>query len=598
MNKRAKIELRSFKDFPPSAFSLGDMRWNLTGSWRYIRPRYVRRVPACNFACPGGNDVQGWLRLLEKGDIKSAYSLQIQENPFPRITGRVCFRACEDKCNRRFFDQSVAINSLERFIADSARKAGFIPPQRPVLKRTNKKVSVIGAGPAGLSAAYYLAYLGHSVTIFEALPKAGGILRVGIPHYRLPPHIIDEEIEKLLELDVEFKFNTRVGVHITFEEILEKSEAVFVATGAHKSRSLGVEGEKHPAVLSGLEFLRRVSQGEELKIGDEVIVVGGGNTAIDAARSALRLGKKVTIVYRRSRVEMPAFEEEIQEAEHEKIKLDLLALPLRVIIKNGELYGLECIRARLGEPDQSGRRRPEPIPGTEFIHRANTIIAAIGEICEFDFLPKEINTKWGAVVVDPYKRTSLKQVFAGGDLIDQPRTVIDAIASGKQAAIAIDCYLRKINIKEKFSEILRLNKPSMGNYLNKKLSSDVPELDTVVEFEDINLAYFSSLPASKIPCLDLKARLWDKGADIIKRDPKAARFPEVKIGFSEELARKEIARCFNCGRCSECDVCFIFCPDVAIKKQARGYSIDYDYCKGCGICVEECPRASMEMIRE
>jgi 2-oxoacid:acceptor oxidoreductase delta subunit (pyruvate/2-ketoisovalerate family) len=522
--------------------------------------------------------------LIGKGKALEAWELFKEENPFPAVCGRVCFHPCESSCNRKDFDEAVSINALERFMADAASRQG----RRLSFKREKRKekIAVIGSGPAGLTCAYHLARMGYGVTVFEAFPVLGGMLRVGIPEYRLPKKVLEEEIDQILELGVKVEINARLGADFLLSD-LKEYPAVFLAMGNHRSKSLGIPGEDSAGVMSGLEFLRNVSLGKEVALGKRVAVIGGGNTAFDAARSALRLGAKPFILYRRTREEMPAFPGEILEAEEEGIEVSYLVSPTRLIAENGKISRLECLKNRLGPADEDGRRRPVAIKGSNFFLEVDQVISAIGEDADLAALPKRIGLKENVILTDERGATKQKGVFAGGDIIQQPRTVVHAIGSGKRAAIFIDSFLKGEKWEGLFDG-LRIGERgslSMKRYLQEE-SERVPLSSKTVHLKDLNLDYFEYKKRKKMPKAQTSKRLGS--------------FEEVNLGLSEETAREEANRCFNCGVCNLCDNCYIFCPDVAIQKQGEDGPnvIDYDHCKGCGICVEECPRDALVMEEE
>ncbi len=567
---------------PPLPMSYQSTLVNKTGSWKYIRPIYQDKVAPCQEGCPAGEDIEGYMYLISQGKIREAWELLRKDNPLPAICGRVCFHPCEMNCNRKDFDEALSINQIERFLGDYGLENGTVPA---LGKKKKEKIAIIGSGPAGLSCAYQLALMGYQVTIFEALKVLGGILRIGIPAYRLPKHILEAEIKLIQEMGVEMKTGVRVGKDIPFSD-LEKYQSVFISTGVHISRSMGAKGEQHRGVLSGLEFLKDLNLGKEVKLGRRVAVVGGGNTAMDAARSALRLGSEPIVVYRRTRNEMPAIEDEIHEAERENIEFNFLTVPVEVLSTNGKIKEIECIKMKLGKPDESGRRRPEPIEGSNFRMKVDNVITAIGEKADLSFLPKDMKVEWGKIAVDEFGRTSRKGIYAGGDIIDQPHTVVDAIGAGKKAAIAIDSDLRKVPIEMENLKIGETGCISMEKYLKTNILQKKEQINEVVRIEDINTDYFEKSDRVSKP---------RRNVEEVKNN-----FDEVNTGFTEEMVRRETSRCFNCGVCNECEVCLVFCPDMAIsrKNEEKGFEFKYDYCKGCGICAKECPRHAMSMTRE
>ncbi len=566
---------------PFTTVSMGPMTWNTTGSWRYLRPRYVEKIPACTAACPACEPIERWIGLLEEGNVNAAWDILTCENPFPGLMGRVCFHPCQTGCNRKDNGGAVTINMLERHLADSRGYENI--SVKKWRQSTGKKLAVVGSGPAGLAFAYFSARLGHSVEVFERFPKAGGLFRYGIPEYRLPKKIVDKEIKKLYDLGVNF----HCGKNLTKEEIealQSKYDGVFVACGAHTSRSLGAEGENTLGVMPALEFLEQVqlfidkeALAKEPKDLGNVIVVGGGNSAVDAARTAVRFGaKSVTILYRRSRAEMPAYVEEVNDAENEGVKLDILAAPKRVISKDGRVIEIECIKMELGAPDESGRRSPVPVKGSEFIVKADLVLTAIGEMVD-----KKLSF------------TQNEKFLLGGDMLDIPRTVVSAIGSGKLAAIKTDVRLTGKNFTEVFEQIRvpEADAVRMLAYLQligageKKTEKYLPKVE-VIRSDKLNTYYFEESAPANRPKLPTESRLVP--------NPLA----EIHTPLTAQMASEQLARCMHCGHCTKCDNCLIYCPDISIEKACDGYDIDFDFCKGCGVCVKECPRGAMEMIEE
>jgi len=576
-----KIIYHGESEMPFSPVSSGDMSWNRTGTWRYIRPKYEDKTPPCNAACPAGVDIPMFIGLVDEGRYEEAWNVIREENPFPGVCGRVCFHPCESHCNRADYDEVMAINALERFVADQAPP---LEPGSPIRGRREERVAVVGSGPSGLSCAYHLARMGYQVTVFEALPKPGGILRVGIPSYRLPKDILDKEIADIQACGVEIKTNARLGGDLSFKD-LEEYEAVFLATGAHVSRKLNIPGEDLEGVGSGLDLLRDINLGKAVHIGRKVAVIGGGNTALDAARAVLRLGGNPLILYRRSREEMPAFDEEVSEALEEGIEIRYLIGPTEIIGHNGRVTQLECIKMELGGEDETGRRRPVPIPQSNFTLEVDTLIVAAGEEPDLTFLPEDIRVEAKMVSTDKGARTSRKEVFAGGDMAHLDRTVAHAIGFGKRAAISIDCVIRKRGVTSVLQGIrVGENRTlSMAKYLSEVARRRSPH---VVAFEELNLDYFEHAERNERAKLPVPERVTD--------------FREVSAGLTEQEAWKEAVRCFSCGVCDGCENCYIFCPDLSVitDEGVVKYRINYDYCKGCGICIAECPRNALSVEKE
>ena len=485
----------------------------------------------CKAACPTHISVQGYVALIADGKYKEALKLIKQENPFPAVCGRVCDHPCEAACKRGEVDEPVSIMYLKRFVADLDLNddTKYVPE---IKEKKNKKVAVIGAGPAGLTSAYYLAVEGYQVTVFEALPVAGGMLAVGIPEYRLPKKLLNAEIKIIEDLGVEIKLNTRIGEDITIDVLKEEFDAIFVGVGSHVSSKLNVPGEELEGVVHGIDFLRRVNLGERVFLGNRVAVVGGGNVAMDAVRTSLRTGsKEAFILYRRTRAEMPAAPEEIEEALAEGIKMEFLAAPVKILEANGKVSGIECIRMELGEPDESGRRRPVPIDGSEFTLDVDAVIPAIGQASDLAFVSEKSGisiNRWNTFEVDPVTfATNVEGVFAGGDDVTGPATVVKAINAGKEAARSIDRYLK--------GEDLKLGR----------------ERDWTKNVAD--QADTSSVEKKERPEMSE-----------LKPDERITNFEEVIRGYSEEDVLREAKRCLSCGICSECYQCVEACVAGAI----------------------------------
>ena len=576
--KKKKL-VKKKPSLPPMSISSEGTQASKTGTWRYLTPAYLDKLAPCNEACPAGEDVEAAMVLAGQEDYLEAWGKITQENPLPRVCGRVCFHPCEGSCNRKEFDEATSINALERFLGDQAFQSGKRFPSPKEKKK--EKVAIIGSGPAGLSCAYHLASLGYGVTLFEAQPQLGGVLRYGIPSYRLPKEVLDQEIDNILSLGVEAKTGAPVGTEVKWEE-LRKFDAVFVAAGAWKSLPLKIPGEDAAGVMSGLEFLQKVNSGQAVDLGQRVAIIGGGNTAMDAARSALRLGAKPLVIYRRTREEMPAWEEEVAETAEENIEFIFLSSPVKILTEDGKVTGIECLKNLLGPPGKDGRREPRPVEGSNFTLPIDAVISAIGETPDFSFLPDELRKSAASLPVDGTGATVLRGVFAGGDIIAQPRTVSCAIGSGKKAAMAIDATLQGKNVAEALRAASWGEKGSLSMARYRKGGADGIAQE-VVRFSELNPAYFK--------------RQSRKPKEKLSHSRRTAGFSEVNLALSPASALYEAKRCFNCGVCNLCHNCFIYCPDLAIsaRPDKQGYDINYDYCKGCCICVEECPRGAISV---
>ena len=557
--------VRGWKDLPPMPVSTGSMAVNDTGSWRNAEPVYTDHTPPCNFKCPAGNDVAGFLRLTSEGKYREAWELIRQTSPFPGVCGRVCPHPCESECNRLYLGGHLKIHAVERFLADRNMQEWT---ELSSIKYRDQSVAVIGSGPAGLSCAWHLNRMGYKVTVFEKHSWTGGMMRLGIPNFRLPKDILNREIKSIERAGVKIITGVGIGRDLEFSELRSQFEAVFISVGFHNSYSLGIEGEDHPDIVSGTSFLREHSLGNKVDLKKRVLVVGGGNTAMDTARTALRLGADPMVIYRRTREEMPAIAEEIDETMEEGIPIEFLTAPVTVMTDSGKITGVECLRMKLGDPDSSGRRRPVPIEGSNFTIEADQVFTAIGETADLSFLGGDVQIeKWG-VTTDEFGRTNVPGIFAGGDAATGEGTVSHAIGSGRKTALAIEAYLKDETITE-----AELNPPSLQNVSPQ-----------VVTFDQLNIDYFDNREPVPI-----------RGT---APDNRKGNFEEIHGTLSEKQALYESQRCMSCGSCPECDNCLIFCPDAAVKhveNQSSKYLIDMKHCKGCGLCVSECPRYCMEL---
>jgi 2-oxoacid:acceptor oxidoreductase delta subunit (pyruvate/2-ketoisovalerate family) len=576
-----QFHFKGASEMPIISVSFGNMEWNKTGAWRAQRPYYEDKTPPCSAACPVGNDIVAFIQKITEGDFEGAWKLIKEENPFPGVCGRVCFHPCESKCIRGAYDEPIAIHALERFVSDYASSLSGKVERAPGARKG--KIAIVGSGPAGMSCAYHLARLGYEVNVFESSPSAGGMLRMGIPSYRLPKGVLDREISAIQALGVEIRTGIPFGENLKLDD-LRDYQAIFIATGAHRGRGLNIPGEKGKSVFNGLDLLRKVNLGNKGKLGDKAAIIGGGNTAVDVARSVIRLGKKATILYRRSKEEIPAFEDEILEAVEEGVKIRYLVNPIRIQQKD-DMKRLECLRVELGEKDESGRRKPVAVPGSNFFIEADTVIIAAGEEIEVSFLPKGIEKRDGIILTQRDGSTGVKGIFAGGDLTSNQRTVAHAIGSGKKAALAIDCYLQGKNAEEAIRQILIGEGPSLSIFRHLH-PEERPMNPHVVAFEELNTDYFETSKRQREQRAPVKKRI--KG------------FGEITSDLTESIALREAERCFSCGTCNGCENCYVFCPDASIMKTEKilSHQVDYDFCKGCGICFAECPRGAISLKEE
>ena len=522
---------------------------NLTGSWRNARPVYLDRLPPCNNACPAGENIQGWLFHAESGDYEQAWRVLTLDNPLPAVMGRVCYHPCETACNRAQLDQAVGINSVERFLGDEAIKRGwkFDAPAAS----SGKKVLVVGAGPSGLSAAYHLARMGHRVEIHEAGPLAGGMTRFGIPKYRLPREVLDAEVQRIVDLGVTLKLNTKVE-HIDQSMKAGGFDAAFLAVGAHIGKRTMIPAGDAAHIVDAVSVLRSMEGEDKPMLGRRVVVYGGGNTAIDVARTVKRMGAEPIIVYRRTRDKAPAHDFEIEEALQEGVMVKWLST-----IKQAGAGEITIEKMALDE-----KGFPQPTGEFEKLE-ADSVVLALGQDVDLSLLQgvPGLEVKDGVVQVASNMMTGAAGIFAGGDMVPSERTVTVAVGHGKKAARHIDAWLRGTTY------------------------APAPKHE-LAEFKNLNTWYYSDAHKTVRPVLDL-----------IRRQTS---FDEVQGGLDESNALFEARRCLSCGNCFECDNCYGVCPDNAVVKLGPGkrFEFKYDYCKGCGLCVAECPCGAIKMVPE
>jgi NADPH-dependent glutamate synthase beta subunit-like oxidoreductase len=532
-----------------------------------LRPKHVEKRPPCTDTCPSGNKIRKFLTTIAQADrlgktadqaFEEAFHVYTDTSPFPSVCGRVCPAPCETGCNRRDLEGAVNINKVERAIGDFGIEKQ-LPLKKLTEERKSEKVAVVGGGPSGLSCAYQLARRGYGVKVFEALDKPGGMLRWGIPGYRLTDEVLDAEIQRILDVGVELQCGAKIGKEVSVEDLKQGYDAVYVALGAQQGVTLGVDGEDSPNVFSGVDFLSRFHHGEQLDLGPDVVVIiiGGGDTAIDAARICKRLGANVTILYRRTRKEMPAIDEEVDEAINEGIIIEFLAAPIGFRKEGDLVVAMRAIRMELGEPDSSGRRRPVPIEGSEFEIPATAVISAVSQAPDFTGFESLIEGKdW--VKVDDEGATKVDGIWAGGDVVALD-LVTTAVGHGRRAAEAIVRKFTGAPAEVDKREVIRSDRMLLDHYDKKD------------RIEPTTLAV-------------------DERMDSVEK--------EVNLGLSQQETTAESERCMSCGYCMDCEKCWMYCQDQAIEKPLEKgvlYPFKLTNCTGCKKCAEICPCGFIEM---
>ncbi len=541
-----------------------------------LRPVYVESLPPCTGNCPSGNDIRGWLTVIQLREklglsideaCEQAFDMEMETNPFPAVMGRVCPHPCETACNRGKKDGSVGINSVERHLGDYALEHGLKAKMIEGEEAKKQKIAVVGAGPSGMSCAYQLARRGYKVTVFEGLPKPGGMLRYGIPVYRLPREIIDAEVQRIVDLGVELKLDTKIGKDVSYDDIKKDYDAIYVAIGAHQGKAMGIPGEEGPGLWTGTEFLNHANSGKKVDLGTNVVVIGGGDTAVDAARVSKRLigdsakmaskmGAQVTILYRRTRAEMPAIDREIDEAIEEDINLEYLAAPIEILRDDeGAVRAMVVQRMELGEPDSSGRRRPVPIEGDTYELPIQTVITAVSQKPDLAAMhSEELGDGW--LNGDEWGFTGVEGVWTGGDNINLG-IATTSIGQARLAALAIDAKLQ-------------------GKTLKKI------EQGEMIRSEKLKLDWYKPIERTQRQVKSPEDRL-------------ANPFDEVDLGVTAEDALIECNRCFSCGKCFGCENCWMYCQAnvfAAVDPPSLGNFFKIkkiEVCDGCKKCWEECP---------
>lgn len=544
-----------------------------TGTWRNQIPKYINPPSPCHSACPVDGNIALWIQQIREQDYYGAWVTLTDNNPFPCIAGRICHHPCEPACNRGHYDEPIAICGLERFVGDLALEQGWKFPQVPV--SLQEKIAIIGGGPAGLAAAFHLRRQGYSVTIFEARPQLGGLLRYGIPPYRLSNDILEQETQRILELGIEVHTSSPIRSQQDLEKIKDTFTVLYLAMGADTPKRLPVLDYSQDYVMDGSRYLELTNSGEVPDLGRHLVVIGAGSAAMDAARTARRHGKDITILALEPRDNMPCQWEEVVEAEQENIRLINGAM-LKSVEQDGTGLKLNCIKVDFIPGEQRGRFTLQEKSGTQFVIAADNIVTSIGQDPDMS-VPGDLVQANGALIkIDGQYRTSTQGIFAGGDVASMERFVTVAFGMGKQAAANIHRFLHpEIHVEQ----VVPVNR-----YSSIQKADSPPGADRDVDVKVINKYYYDNLPR--------------ENQGIVSAAERLKNFNETQLNFSVDEALHESTRCFSCGNCIFCDNCMYYCPDMAITRIDQAYAVSSDFCKGCGLCVNECPTGSIAMFED
>jgi NADPH-dependent glutamate synthase beta subunit-like oxidoreductase len=555
-----------------------------TGAQRSEKPVFINKLAPCRHACPIGINIPAAFHLASKGDYDAALQVYLQDNPLPGVCGRVCYHPCESECNRGKYDDPVNIRGFERFLADN----GHVDVNTLMSSGTSdKSVAVVGSGPAGLSAAYHLARMGYNIALFEARPALGGMLRYGIPGYRLPCSVLDNEIDRILDLGIEVKLNTTVGANLPWSA-LDEYDAVFLSTGLHHGIRLFSSSSLQDRIFTGVDFLSDPENSPLKDVGQKTLIIGGGNVAVDVARTLLRIrcGQSggITVVCPESRKQMPALPDDLAEAVEEGLHIHNGWVPVEMNEGVQSPVAVGFRQAEVERDETSGQIVIRPVGDSYRRYEADHIIVAVGRELDVGALPEQVGVSLGHIAIDSFGRTSRAGFFAGGDAAGNKAFVADAIAGGKSGALAIACFFQPKDVGDQFKDCqLGMSKTFSFQHFMQRVLMESENLKQVVAYDQINTLFFAPLPRVSPSKEDVQTRKAD--------------FTEVVKGIHPSEMSLEIARCFNCGTCIDCENCKDFCPDISILKDAESgtYDFDADYCKGCGVCSVACPRNIINM---
>ncbi|MCG3189160.1 MAG: NADPH-Fe(3+) oxidoreductase subunit beta [Burkholderiaceae bacterium] len=541
----------------PTLWTTRSSRVRKTGTWRTAAPHYHATPAPCLAACPVNGRIAEWIGEMRNDNLRRAWDVLVDNNPFPAIAGRICHHPCESACNRQFHDQAVSICALERVAGDAALAAGwrFAPPA----EERGERVAIVGGGPAGLSAAYQLRRRGIQVSLFESMPKLGGLMRYGIPDYRLDKAVLDGEIGRIVDLGIDLHLGHAVGGAEALQALRERHDAVYLATGASLAKRLPGLDYGKAWLIDSAEFLAAANSGAPVACGERVVVVGGGSAAMDVARTARRLGKQVTVLALEPEAKLPAQRVEVDEAVEEGVRFVCGAM-LRSTQAGPAGLALECVRVDFAPGAKRGEFSVTPVAGSAFTLEADAVVPSIGQDADVERWRALVGAHGRVLGTDRTWRTSAEGIFAGGDVASMDRFVTQAVGMGKQAAIEI------------------------ARYVAGEPAGDGFEVGATVPFGEINTHYYPGAERNEAATAAPEQRLQG--------------FGEVQRALTAQQAHDETQRCFSCGTCTHCDNCYYYCPDIAIEKTDVGYAVKYDYCKGCGLCVEECPTGSVTMRAE